>query len=89
WRHNALGGCFCRYFDRNQAHPYENSSKYSSKATLGSRYNDKVRESPSNGSSHGRMGSPDSRHSYHKSSYSQRPKERDHERGMEPCFLVV
>uniref|UniRef100_V5HYX3 Putative ww domain protein n=1 Tax=Ixodes ricinus TaxID=34613 RepID=V5HYX3_IXORI len=69
------------YFDRNQAHPYENSSKYSSKATLGSRYNDKVRESPSNGSSHGRMGSPDSRHSYHKSSYSQRPKERDHERG--------
>lgn len=69
------------YFDRNQAHPYENSSKYSSKSTLGSRYNDKVRESPSNGSSHGRMGSPDSRHSYHKSSYNQRPKERDHERG--------
>ncbi|XP_064466029.1 WW domain-containing adapter protein with coiled-coil-like isoform X2 [Ornithodoros turicata] len=73
------------YFDRNQAHPYENSSKYSSKLKLGSRYNDKVRESPSNGSSHGRSNSPDSRHSprYHKFSYNQRLKERDkdHERG--------
>uniref|UniRef100_L7LY38 Uncharacterized protein n=1 Tax=Rhipicephalus pulchellus TaxID=72859 RepID=L7LY38_RHIPC len=72
------------YFDRTQAHPYENSSKYSSKSNLGSRYNDKVRESPSNGS-HSRMGSPDSRHSprYHKSSYNQRLKDRDkdHERG--------
>ncbi|XP_077544334.1 WW domain-containing adapter protein with coiled-coil wacky isoform X1 [Haemaphysalis longicornis] len=68
------------YFDRNQAHPYE--SKYSSKSNLGSRYSDKVRESPSNGS-HSRMGSPDSRHSprYHKSSYRIKDRDKDHERG--------
>ncbi|KAH7982056.1 hypothetical protein HPB52_002779 [Rhipicephalus sanguineus] len=67
---------FLKYFDRTQAHPYENSSKYSSKSNLGSRYNDKVRESPSNGS-HSRMGSPDSRHYHKSSSYNQRLKDRD------------
>uniref|UniRef100_G3MS34 Uncharacterized protein n=1 Tax=Amblyomma maculatum TaxID=34609 RepID=G3MS34_AMBMU len=80
------------YFDRNQAHPYENSGKYSSKSNLGSRYNEKVRESPSNGS-HSRMGSPDSRHSprYHKSSYNQRLKDRDkdHERATKAQIFAT
>lgn len=74
------------YFDRNQPHPYQNSNKYS-KVGYNDRYNDKMRDSPSNGSTY-RSDSPDTStrpsprdRSYHnKASYLQRVKEREREK---------